>query len=580
MSGFLFGAKKVDVSVQDDIEEVFRNRTGARPHIYETGQVFLLSSRENIDQGSVKVAFNGYLLDVDRGPEEHIAAAYRRHGPDFAKHIDGAFRVLIYDTDNNKFHASTDRAGRKVIYYSVDSNNFLCSSHLTPLLRHPDIEPELNPVGVSDYLKSWSVSFAGGERLVKNVSRLYPSHCLAYKNGEAKQRWFWDVGRDKRQVSDAEAVKRMDELLTEGAEKLVEQASDPFNVFLSGGFDSTFLVALLREITDKTIHTYTWGWQDQHFDDALEMSDLYGTQHNEIRQEYMFPTDEELWFYEEPHNAFVRYPFHQLYQEYGLQSYWTGLNSQATFPVCLKNLRRLDRIRFSEPFFKSMPTHRTKQFLGSKLSYKASKAVEILESEHRSTAAVIDWGISQEDVRKLLSTELREKGRNLEAFIDDKWQLSWDSYQENYSYLQLRMRDTARYAYYAQDFDHYDVYGYLPLLEYSYSLPMSQKKNRRLLQKIAKGRVPDRIITKGASGWDFVSRQFRRKIIENEDEYRSKINSFIDRGMLERNISERILLPDDFNGLGRGRVNQMIAVYLLERWISLFIEQEEPWRPL
>lgn len=575
MAGFLFGATEIDDSVQEDVKDIFYRRSGIRPHVYEEGDVFLLSSRRSIDHGQLKIAVDGYIFGEGES-EEKVAEAYRKKGKDFAENLDGAFRALVYDTEKKRFYASADRAGRKVIYCSDSGSSFVCSSHLVPMLRHPDIEPELSSTGVSDFLRSWSMSFGGGERLIDGVYRVYPGHCLIYSQGEISQHWFSDVRREKQNISDSAAVQRMDELLTEGAEKLVQEASEPFNVFLSGGFDSTFLVALLQEVTDKQINTYTWGWEDKHFRDGREMAEIYGTNHTELKQGYRFPSDEELWFYEEPHNAFVRYPFYDLYHGQDIRSYWTGLNSQATFPVCLKNIRRLDRVSFSSQIFKRIPTRRLKRIFGEKIDYKAGKAIEILESDRKSTGAVVDWGISRSDANRLLSDGLRQESRDLEKFIDEHWSLSHKSYQENYNYLQLRMRDTSRYAYYAQDFDHYDVYGYLPLLEFSYSLPMSQKKNRRLLQKIAQDRVPDRIITKGASGWDFVSDQFRRIIQTNETEYQRTVERFIERGYLDENAAQKLLLPDRLTQ-GTGRINQMIAVYLLERWIQLFIERDNPW---
>jgi hypothetical protein len=100
---------------------------------------------------------------------------------------------------------------------------------------------------------------------------------------------------------------------------------------------------------------------------------------------------------------------------------------------------------------------------------------------------------------------------------------------------------------------------------------MRQKKNRRLLQMIAKGRVPDRIITKGASGWDFVSRQFREMIEEDRELYERKIRRFMERGYLAPK-AEKFLLQNSLKGLGAGRINQMVAVYLLEQWMEEFID--------
>jgi hypothetical protein len=578
VASFIFGSDRIERETRDDVKSLFYERTGEKPAVYENNEVFLLSSRDNIDQGSVKVAFNGYIVDSKTEPEQYIAEAYNKYGKDFVKHLDGQFRFILYDTEKERLQTSADKAGRKVVYYSDAFNGFVCSSHLAPLLRHSSIRAEPNPVGISDFLQGWSASFGGGHRLIKDVFRVYPSQNIIYTGEKTVKEQFWDVGQKKQNISDEKAVKKMDQLLTEGAEKLVEQVEGSLNVFLSGGFDSTFLVALLREVTDRDINTYTWGWEDEHFQSGREMSEMYGTQHTDIRNDYSFPSDEEVYFYEEPQNAFVRYPFREMYKEHDIRSFWTGLNSQATFPVCLKNIRKLDYARFSAPMLRRIPTRRLKQGV-SKLDYRLGKAIEVLESEHQSTSAVIDWSVRKDETKRIRSKKLKKHDRDLDAALDQKWQIPDQSYQEGYNYLQLRTRDTARYAYYAQDLEHYDIYGYRPLVEFSYSLPISQKKNRRLLQKIAEGRVPNRIITKGASGWDFVSEQFRKTIESNEEDYRRTIDRFIDRGLVDRQAAEEYLLPSDFNK-GRGRVNQMMAVYLLERWMKVFIDREEPWKDI
>lgn len=574
MSRYVFAAKNIDENTVRDIENILEYRSTGNQYCYEKSDLLLISSRDRIDQGSVKVAFDGYITNTDQEPEKYFARKYRESGISFLEEVDGTFRAIIYDEEKERFYGFTDRAGKKVLYYSDIDNGFMFSSHLTPLLRHSDIKPEINTAAMADYIRGWSASFSGGERLIKKVKRIYPSHLVSCKDGEIVQEKYWRLDRDKINISDSRAASKMDELLDEAAEKMTSRDEPPHNVFLSGGFDSTFLLSLLRDNTDKKISTFTWGWKDDHFKDAREMADLYGTDHTEIRQEYKMPSDEEIFYYEEPQNAFMRYPFHELYYKHGINSYWTGLNSQTTFPVCLKNIRKLDYLKFLEKPAKIIPEKLIEPFT----NYKQKKGLEVLENESKSLSAVIDWGIRIRDSDRMLSQGLKQE-RSLEDSIDETWQPSYDSYQENYSLLQLRVRDTARYAYYAQDFDHYDVYGYLPLIEFSSSLPISQKKNRRLLQMVAKGRIPDKIITKGASGWEFVSQQFQEMIRRNEADYRNTINDFIDRGYVDESFTREMLVKENYDH-GKGVVNQMIAVYLLERWMKIFIDREEPWRPV
>lgn len=569
-----FAAIKGDSQSRIEVmRDTLEDRMDEDYEVVSSGEVSMTSSSSRMKQGELLVAFNGYLEKISATPEKAIAEAYRNYGEDFVKHIEGSYRTAVYDSDNDRMIVSADKIGRKVIYYTEDTEDFICSSHLRPVLKHDQVDRELDDRAVTDFLQSWSVSFGGGRRLIEGVSRLEPSHRLIYSKGDRHKKKFWDVYDGKRDVSDEQAVSRLDELLSEAAENLLERENGDINIFLSGGFDSVFLTKLLSEATERQIDTYTWGWKDEHFRDAEKMSEMLGTEQHSMKMEYSLPSKEEVRFYEEPHNAFVRYPFRELHQQ-GLKSYWTGLNSQATFPVCLKNVRKLDRAKRLEPAVKIVGAERLTRLAERYGSYKLSKGVHVMGSEDLSTAAVDDWGLRQDHARKLLTEKALERSEKPSERLDRKWDLRPRSYQENYSYLQLRSRDTARYAYYAQDLEHMDVFGYTPLLEYSYSLPMAQKKNRRLLQKIAKGRVPDRIITKGASGWEFVSEQFRRKIENNRAEYRQTMESFLDRGYLEPEKGREFLIRDSYEGLTKGPINQMIAVLLLEKWIQAFIEDK------
>jgi hypothetical protein len=568
------GLAAVKGSSHDEVEEmknVFEERMDEDFYVVSNGDVSMLSTSENLDQGSYYVAFNGYLEDRSGVPEEKIAEVYEKHGSDFLQNLNGSFRLVLYDREKETLFASSDKIGRKVIYYTEDTGDFICCSHMAPLLSHGQVDREIDEQAVYNFLQSWSVSFAGGRRLIKGVSRLWPSHVLIYSDNEMEARKFWEVYSQWRDVSDQTAVNAMDGLLTEAAESLVQRVEGPVNIFLSGGFDSVFLTKLISEVSDRRIDTYTWGWKDEHFRDAERMSDRLGTNQHSMKFDYGLPGQEEIGFYEEPHNAFVRYPFRELYQEHGLKNFWTGLNSQATFPVCLKNVRKMDRVRPVSPVLRRLNTQQLEHFIGENIDYKLSKALAILSSNRHSAGIVNDWGLRKSHAEEIISDRLSNANRSVDDILDQRWRLERLNYQDNYSYMQLRARDTARYAYYSQYLEHIDVFGYTPLVEYSYSLPMSQKKNRRLLQKIAKGRVPDRIITKGASGWDFVSKQFRRMIEEDRELYERKIQRFMERGYLALE-AEEFLLQQPLEGLGRGRINQMIAVYLLEQWMEAFID--------
>ncbi|MFB6076689.1 MAG: hypothetical protein ABEK12_00995, partial [Candidatus Nanohaloarchaea archaeon] len=209
--------------------------------------------------------------------------------------------------------------------------------------------------------------------------------------------------------------------------------------------------------------------------------------------------------------------------------------------------------------------------------YETSKGVQVLRRPYPASAIVQERALRQDDASRILAPDLHADDRPVAADIGERWNLERRPYPENYNFLQMRVKDTARYAHYSQNLQHYDLFGYTPLIEYSMRLPVAQRQNRRILRRIADGMVPDRIITKGASGYGFLVAQFRRAMAADRDRYGQLIDRFLDRGYLDGDAARRVLLPDSIADASKGPASQMAATMLLEQWMETFIDRDEPW---
>ncbi|MFB6147755.1 MAG: hypothetical protein ABEJ66_02615, partial [Candidatus Nanohaloarchaea archaeon] len=149
MASYLFGGRAIEEEAVEDIADVFEHRTGEKPEVHSEGGVTVISSRPGIEQGELQVAFNGYLLGRQEEPEKVVARLYREKGPELVEELEGQFRYLVYDSDRDRFTASADVAGRKVVYYTGTGSGLVCSSHLAPILRPGGVEAEASREGIS-----------------------------------------------------------------------------------------------------------------------------------------------------------------------------------------------------------------------------------------------------------------------------------------------------------------------------------------------------------------------------------------------------------------------------------------------
>ncbi|MFB6295113.1 MAG: hypothetical protein ABEI97_05105, partial [Candidatus Nanohaloarchaea archaeon] len=176
---------------------------------------------------------------------------------------------------------------------------------------------------------------------------------------------------------------------------------------------------------------------------------------------------------------------------------------------------------------------------------------------------------------------LADSEERIEREIDERWEVEDRRFDENFVYLILREREGPYSSNFWHQIDMFDVFAYEPLLEYTYSLPMEQKKNRRLMKQIAEGRIPERVISEGPSGAVFVARMIQQRIAANADRYRETIESLLSRGHLDESVARKYLLPDVENIAGRemdpGHVFYMATMFLFEQWLRAFDDSEEPW---
>jgi asparagine synthase (glutamine-hydrolysing) len=220
---------------------------------------------------------------------EVILKAYGKWGAGCLDYFRGMFAFAIWDARESRLFLARDRFGEKPLYYFHSKSLFLFASELRSLLQTGLVLRQLDEVGLVEYLRYGSVS--DPDTLIKGIRSLPPAHCLLVKEGEAILRKYWDLNSAERDLAAPEALRHsgpetIAELRTQLEDAiLLRTVSDvPVGVFLSGGIDSSALVALLSR-KYPSLSTFSVVFNESGYSEAeysRSISTRFGTDHHEI----------------------------------------------------------------------------------------------------------------------------------------------------------------------------------------------------------------------------------------------------------------------------------------------------------
>lgn len=251
------------------------------------------------EDGSLWVIQNGEIYnfpELRRGLEQRghqfrtksdteiIVHLYEEEGVDCVNSLQGMFAFAIWDVPRRRLVIARDRLGIKPLYYAQNGRQLLFGSELKALLA-AGLERELDPQAVHDYL---SLSYIPAPlSIFRGARKLPPGHFLLCENEHAKEVQYWSPP-----LPQEEAPTQKEETITEELTTLLREAvrshliSDvPLGVFLSGGLDSSTVLALARESTGEKIKTFSVGFPEKSFnelDDARKTAQQFGTDHHEL----------------------------------------------------------------------------------------------------------------------------------------------------------------------------------------------------------------------------------------------------------------------------------------------------------
>jgi asparagine synthase (glutamine-hydrolysing) len=271
------------------------------------------------DDGAVAVTFNGEIYNFvelraeleakgavfhTRTDTEVLLHLWREHGEDLVEHLNGMFAFAIWDREAGTLFLARDRLGIKPLYYTLGEEGLSFASEVKALLavgrRRPGVRLEM----LDAYM---SVGYVPTERtLFQGIEKLQPGWCLRVDREGVRLRQYWDLKVDPQEMSEADAVREATELLTD-AVRLQLRSDVPLGVFLSGGVDSSAVVALMHEMGIRDIRTFTVAYDfGPQFDEtryARQVAEQFGTRHREVfvtPREFRDFIPDLVWHMDEP----------------------------------------------------------------------------------------------------------------------------------------------------------------------------------------------------------------------------------------------------------------------------------------
>jgi asparagine synthase (glutamine-hydrolysing) len=556
------------------------------------------------EDGSVWAAQNGELynhLDLrrDLAPRGHgfrsdcdtdiIPHVYEEFGPGFSRQLRGKFAIAVWDGRRRRAVLARDRLGVKPLYYAISGDLLVFGSELKSVLASGIVGTDLDYDAIDVYLNLGF--FPGARTPLAGVHKLLPGHQVVVQDGGYAVEEYWAYPEPQPGPADL-AAEDWAEGFLEGLDESVRlrlMSDVPLGAMLSGGLDSSLIVALMARHMSEPVKTFSIGFReagdDNELDDARFVSSVFGTDHHEIELSYVDDTvdlADLVWHLDEPIADLSALGFHAL-SHLAAQHVTVALSGQG-----------------ADELFGGYAKHSAASLIGSlqRVPGARSRLVGALGRRGPDRLQRMTKALTADDpVERLLAASgrlddpMRRRllrgplaGRGVEgtrsAIGERLGNVDGDPLASMlYLDAQLAMVDDMLHYFDRTSMAH-SLEVRVPFLdhhvvEYCARIPSSLKVrrlNRKYSLKLAsRGIVPDRVIEKRKLGFfrRASSAWLQAQMPEAVDRYllagTPAIARFVDRPTLDG------LILDHRAGRNREHVHLLIALLMLEIWLATYL---------
>ncbi len=256
------------------------------------------------DESTVWVTFNGEIYNFrelrkeleannhrfrSHSDTEVIVRGYEEWGDGIVARLDGMFAIGIWDTRKDRLLLAVDRLGKKPLFYAQQGTTLRFASDAKAFWSLPGADLTVNHAAIDCYLHHLAVTTE--HTIYNELEKLPPAHYRIFErasSGELRSETvrYWKPNyRDKIRLGEADTIARIDSVLEQAVRKRLV-ADVPLGAFLSGGVDSSLVVAMMSRLSQKPVKTFSIGFEEQDFSEleyAQAVADRYRTDHQQIR---------------------------------------------------------------------------------------------------------------------------------------------------------------------------------------------------------------------------------------------------------------------------------------------------------
>jgi asparagine synthase (glutamine-hydrolysing) len=280
-------------------------QTGDQPIFNEDRTVVVVLNGEIYDYRELReeLAARGHRFATGTDTET-IVHLYEEHGRDCVQHLRGMFAFALWDVSRRRLLLARDRIGKKPLFYAVKGNTLWFGSETRAILQDEEIDRTVDYDAIDSFLHFQYVphplsTFAA-------LRKLPPAHTLVWEDGRVEIESYWRLSYRPRHdaATEEEALDLIRAKLLEST-RLRLRSDVPLGAFLSGGVDSSAVVAAMAKQLAEPVKTFSIGFDVGSYDEtrhAREVAELYGTDHHEFRVEpqAMDVLPRLVWHYGEP----------------------------------------------------------------------------------------------------------------------------------------------------------------------------------------------------------------------------------------------------------------------------------------
>ena len=329
---------------------------GQQPIANEDGTAWIVYNGESSNYRELQEALErrGHRFRSDCDTEA-VVHAYEEWGADCPRHFRGMFAFAIWDERREELFLARDRVGKKPLLYAHrPGGDFVFGSEFRALLRHPEVGREVDREAIHHYLTLMCVP--APLTAYRDIRKLEPGHTLTLsRDGQVRTERYWQPDFNRKiKITEEEAGERAVELLRE-AVRVRLMSEVPLGAFLSGGIDSSAVVALMAEESSTPVKTFSIGFEEQDFSElhhARRVAERVGAEHHEfvVRPDAMEVLPTLVEHYGEPYADSSAIPTYYVSRE-TRRHVTVALNGDGG-DECFAGYERYAAMRFSERYRK------------------------------------------------------------------------------------------------------------------------------------------------------------------------------------------------------------------------------------